>query len=254
MSYSKNLTDDQWDLIKNYFVYGNYGNRSKYSKRLLVEAVFYITRTGCQWRALPKEFPPWASVYSFFKRVRQRDIWLQVLEKLVAKSRKKQGKITPPSYAIIDSQSVKTTAAAKQTIGIDGGKKIKGRKRHIVVDTLGHLLHVKVYKANVHDTKSGAAVFDSTLLKYPSLQGVCADAGYRGTMKNTVEKELKKRVDIVTRKGNEWKVLAKRWIVERTFAWLQGFRRLSKDFERLTRSAEEFVMIVHVMLLLNRLT
>ena len=133
------------------------------------------------------------------------------------------------------------------------GKKIKGRKRHIVTDTQGHLLHVKVHEANTHDTVAGCSVFEDAIKKYPTLKGVCADAGYRKTMEEFVQKILKKTIEISARITPGWAVLAKRWIVERTFAWLNHFRRLSKDYEIAVSAAENTVMIAHSMLLLRRL-
>ena len=132
-------------------------------------------------------------------------------------------------------------------------KKVKGRKRHIVTDTQGHLLHVKVHAANIHDTVAGCSVFEEALKKYPSLKGVCADAGYRKTLEEFVEKVLKKTVEISARITPGWAILAKRWVVERTLAWLNHFRRLSKDYEIALQSAENNVMIAHSILLLRRL-
>lgn len=134
-----------------------------------------------------------------------------------------------------------------------GEKKIKGRKRHIVVDTEGHMLHAAVHEANIHDTVAGCDVFAKAVEQYPSLQGVCADAGYRKTMENFVQDILKKTIEISARISNEWAALAKRWVVERTFAWLNHFRRLSKDYEISVVSAENTIMIAHSMLLLRRL-
>ncbi len=134
-----------------------------------------------------------------------------------------------------------------------GGKKVKGRKRHIVTDTQGHLLHVKVHAANIHDTVAGCSVFEEALKKYPTLGGVCADAGYRKTMEEFVQRVLKKTVEISERITPGWAILAKRWIVERTFAWLGHFRRLSKDYEIAIKSAENNVLIAHSILLLRRL-
>jgi putative transposase len=133
------------------------------------------------------------------------------------------------------------------------GKKIKGRKRHIVTDTQGHLLHVKVHAANIHDTVAGCDVFKEVLEKYPTLQGVCADAGYRKTMEDFVKNVCNKTIEISTKITQGWAIIAKRWVVERTFAWLNHFRRLSKDYEITTTSAENNVIIAHVMLLLRRL-
>lgn len=134
-----------------------------------------------------------------------------------------------------------------------GGKKVKGRKRHIVTDTQGHLLHVNVHAANIHDTVSGCGVFNSAIKKHPTLKGVCADAGYRKTMVKFVEDTLKKTISISERIVPGWALLAKRWVVERTFAWLNHFRRLSKDYEFRTRSSETMIMIAHSMTLLKRL-
>jgi putative transposase len=133
-----------------------------------------------------------------------------------------------------------------------GGKKVKGRKRHIVTDTQGHLLHVKVHAANTHDTVAGCKVFEEALVKYPSLQGVCADAGYRKTLEEFVQNVLKKTVEISARITPGWAILAKRWVVERTFAWLNHFRRLAKDYEIAIKSAENNVMIAHSMILIRR--
>ena len=134
-----------------------------------------------------------------------------------------------------------------------GEKKVKGRKRHIVTDTQGHLLHVTVHAANIHDTVAGGNVFKRALQKYPTLKGVCADAGYRKTMEAFVRTVLKKTILISQRITPGWAVLAKRWVVERTFAWLNHFRRLSKDYEINTNSAETLIIIAHSMTLLKRL-
>jgi transposase len=136
---------------------------------------------------------------------------------------------------------------------LTGEKKVKGRKRHIVTDTQGHLLHVKVHAANTHDTVAGCVVFDEALKKYPTLKGVCADAGYRKTMEEFVQKVLKKTIEISARITPGWSILPKRWIVERTLAWLNHYRRLSKDYEISIKSAENYVMIAHSILLLKRL-
>ncbi|MDR2539887.1 MAG: transposase [Chlamydiales bacterium] len=132
------------------------------------------------------------------------------------------------------------------------GEKIKGRKRHIVTDTQGHLLHIKAHAANTHDTVAGCKDFEEALKKYPTLQGVCADSGYRKTLERFVQNELNKTVEISARITSRWAILAKRWVVERTLAWLGYFRRLSKDYEITIRGAENNVMIAHSILLLRR--
>ena len=162
------------------------------------------------------------------------------------------GKNKFPTYSIIDSQSVKITAHAEFR-GIDGGKKVKGRKRHIVTDTQGHLLHIKTHAANIHDTVAGQIVFYEACQKYPTIKGVSADSGYRGTTEDFIVKIMKKSINISKKISSGWSILPKRWVVERTFAWLNPFRRLSKDFEILASSAENYIMIAHSMLLINRL-
>ncbi len=132
------------------------------------------------------------------------------------------------------------------------GKKIKGRKRHIVVDTEGHMLHIKVHAANTNDTIAGGEVFKEATLKYPSLLGVCGDEGYRGTFVDFVTNKLQKLVEISKKISQKWVILAKRWIVERTFAWLNHFRRLSKDYEISTKSSENITTIAHIMTLIKR--
>ncbi len=122
MNYPSNMNDKEWDLIKHHFTYGKYGNRSLYEKKDLVNAIFYVVKSGCQWRMLPHDFPPWKSVYSFYKRAKDKGIWEKMMNDLVQKSRLKMGRSLNPSYSLIDSQSVKTTDAAEFR-GIDGGKK-----------------------------------------------------------------------------------------------------------------------------------
>lgn len=251
MAYPSDLTDNQWDMIEDYFRYGEYGKSAKHHKRLLVNAVMYVTKTGCQWRQLPKDFPSWVAVYAFYWRAKRKGIWKKVLKTLVTQSRMRNGRHPDPSFSLIDSQSVKTTSSSDAR-GFDGGKKVKGRKRHIVTDTQGHLLHVEVHAANTHDTTAGGSVFQKALEEYPTLQGVCADAGYRGTTVEFVSSVLNKTIEISKRITSEWAVLAKRWVVERTFAWLNGFRRLSKDYEITLSAAESYIMIAHSMILLRR--
>ena len=162
------------------------------------------------------------------------------------------GRSENPSYSLIDSQSAKTIYASQER-GIDGGKKVKGRKRYIVTDTMGNILKVKVHAANIHDTVSGGNVFEGALHKYPSIKGCCADEGYRKTFDNFVV-SLGKTVKISEKiKPKGWAVLPQRWVVERTFGWLGYSRRLSKDFEISTLSQENMVIISHLHTLLKSL-
>ena len=162
------------------------------------------------------------------------------------------GKEATPTYAIIDSQSIKTTGKAEQK-GFDGGKKVKGRKRHILVDTIGNLLGVVVHAANIHDTKAGIIVVDKALKTYPTIKAISADAGYRKTFEQDVLEGYKIPVDNSAEINGEWKIIPKRWIVERNFAWLNNARRLAKDFEMTVLSAESFIKIAHIAQLLRNM-
>ena len=164
----------------------------------------------------------------------------------------KADRTASPSYSLIDSQSAKTVYASDER-GIDGGKIVKGRKRHIVTDTMGNMLNVKVHAANIHDTVAGGEVFFGALDKYPTIKGCCADEGYRKTFENYVL-SLGKTVKISEKiKPKGWVVLPRRWVVERTFSWMNNYRRLSKDYEITTASEENMVMISHFHTILKSL-
>jgi len=167
------------------------------------------------------------------------------------KKRKEAGRNRQPSYGILDSQSVKTAGKAEE-VGYDGNKKIKGRKRHISADTQSNLLNVKVHAANIHDTTFGGEIAGQTLMKFPKIDGFSADEGYRKTTENYVKNILRKKFDI-SKKENPWKILPKRWNVERTFAWLGNSRRLAKDYEISTHSQENMVMLSFSALALRSL-
>ena len=247
-NYSTDLTDKEWEVIKTLFPYGN---RSEHHKRSLLNAVFYVEKTGCQWRMLPKDYPPWNTVWSFFYRAKASGLWQKINDEMVRATRQKAGKSETPTYSLIDSQSVKTTGASMER-GIDGGKKIKGRKRHIITDTMGNLLAVKVHAANLHDTKTGIVPMKIAKEKYPTIKGSCGDDGYRKTFEED-GKKIGVKVDISKRIKPIFEILPNRWIVERTFGWLNNSRRLSKDYEITIDSAEAFVMISHSRTLLKRL-
>jgi putative transposase len=211
-------------------------------RKLIVDAILYLVRSGCQWRMLPNDFPPWQTVYDHFSRWNKRGVWEWALDRLNAIRRQQSGRSASPSYGIVDSQSVKTEYASEER-GIDGGKKVKGRKRHIVVDILGNLLHVSVHAANCSDTVAAAPILARAAEKHPSIRAFSADAGYRGTAVKFVDKTLGLVLHISTKIQDGWAALPKRWVVERTFAWLGRFRRLSKDFEILTGTAENMIRI-----------
>lgn len=227
------------------------GNSHKHSKRTIVNAILYVVKGGIQWRLMPNDFPPWQTVYDHFSRWNKRGVWEKCLDRLTLFSRQKAGRCAVPSYGIIDAQSVKTQYASEER-GIDGGKKVKGHKRHIVVDILGNLLHVKVHAANVSDTKSACTVLEGVIDKYPSLKAFSGDAGYRGTAVDFVVNGLGLVLHISEKIEGKWAVLPKRWVVERTFSWLGNFRRLSKDFEILPATAENMIRIAMMKITLAK--
>ena len=200
---------------------------------------------------MPKDFPPWKTVYDHFSKWNKRGIWEKCLDRLTAYHHLKEGRDAQPSYGIIDAQSVKTQYASEER-GIDGGKKIKGHQRHIVVDILGNLLYVRVHAANLSDTKSACEVLEGAASKFPSLEAFSGDAGCRGTAVEFTSTKLGMTLPISEKIEGKWAVLPKRWVVERTFSWLGHFRRLSKDFEILPATAENMIRIAMLNLSLAK--
>ncbi len=250
--YPGSLENKEWSLIEAFFNRKDpRGAKEKHSKRSIVNAIFYVVKTGVQWRLLPNDMPPWSTVYSHYRKWNLSGVWEKLLEFLNRKAREKKGKKAEPTFAIIDSQSVKTQYASEER-GIDGGKKVKGRKRHICVDTLGNLLCVMVHAANIHDTKGAPNLFQRTYEKYPTIQAFCGDAGYCGTSVNFVKDILGLRLDISKKIKDQFVILPKRWIVERTLSWLGASRRLSKDFEILTGTAENVIRIAMIKITLAK--
>lgn len=250
--YQSDLSEAEWVRIKHHFEpKDRRGSGRKHARKAIVDAILYVTRGGIQWRQLPHDFPPWQTVYDHFSNWNKRGVWEAALEEVNQLHRTDKGKAATPGYGIIDSQSVKTQYASEER-GIDGGKPVKGRKRHIVVDTPGNLLHVGVHAANQTDTKAAAPVLERTAEKYPRLEAFSGDAGYRGSAVSFVDETLQLTLHIATKLGEGFTVLPKRWIVERTFAWLGGFRRLAKDFEILTATAENFIRIAMLKITLAK--
>ena len=200
---------------------------------------------------MPKDFPPWKTVYDPFSKWNKRGTWEKCLDRLTACHRLKEGRTALPSYGIIDAQSVKTQYASEER-GIDGGKKVKGHKRHLVVDILGNLLCVRVHAANLSDTKSACEVLEGASSKFPSLEAFSGDAGYRGTAVDFTSTKLGLTLPISEKIEGKWAVLPKRWVVERTFSWPGHFRRLSKDFEILPATAENMIRIAMLKLTLAK--
>lgn len=250
--YSTNLSDSQWMLLNGIL---NDNRKRKHSLRDIFNAIFYLLKTGCQWRMLPGCFPKWELVYYYFTKWKNYGIIEQINELIRNKIRKKAGKHESPSLACIDSQSIKTTRLGGEYRGFDGGKMIKGRKRHIITDTMGLLLAVVVHAANVHDSKGASDVIALLRGRFERLVKIVADGGYRGELIEKTKTKFGRILEIVLRSDHSSKftVIPQRWVVERTFAWFESYRRLSKDFEYLTDTSEAMIQFAMIKLMLNRI-
>lgn len=222
--------------------------------RLVVNAILYIVVGGVQWRMLPTDYPNWKSVYHYFRQWRDDGTWQRIHDTLRADVRRKEGRHKHPTAASLDSQSVKTTAVPGER-GYDAGKKVNGRKRHILVDTLGLVLAVLVTPASVQD-RDGAQMLLARLGGFcKKLRIIWVDAAYRSKLIEWVASRFRFRLRPVVRpEGTKgFVLLARRWVSERTFAWLNNYRRLSKDYEVRTESSEAFIHIAMIRLMVRRL-
>ena len=256
MRYTSDLTHAEWQLIDYCFPKpSKKGRRRKHPFRELLNAVFYLVRTGCQWRNLPKDFAPWRTVYHYFRLWKRNGLWNQIHTHLREHLRLVEGRKRQPSAGIIDSQSVKSTETSDER-GYDAGKKVNGRKRHLLVDTIGLVLLVMVLPANIQDrdgAKQLLAAFFSQKTRR-RVKHIWADGGYAGTLLAKARKLWRCTVEIVKRSElHTFKVLPRRWVVERTFGWLGRYRRLSRDYERQATTGETMVYLAMIRLMLARL-
>jgi len=249
-NYSTNVSNSQWQIISNFL---DVERNRKYELREIVNAILYLVKTGCQWRMLPGDFPKWQMVYYYFSVWKKKEIWEQIHEALVEKIRKTGGKNEEPTVGIIDAQSVKSTLVSSQDKGFDAGKKIKGIKRHIIVDTLGLILAVAIQSASVQDRDGAVSVIDKLMENWRKVIKIFADGGYAGKLIGKVKDKFKIELEIIKRDElHTFKILPKRWIVERTFAWIDTNRRNSKNYERLNNTSVAIVHLSAIRIMLNR--
>jgi transposase len=258
--YPSDLTDQQWELIEPLLPdspAGPAGRPVEHSKREIVNAILYINRAGCSWRMLPKDFPPWQTVYWYFRRWRKDGTVDRVHDALRERVRVKEGRENPqPSAGIVDAQVVKgADTVPAESRGYDAGKKTNGRKRHIIVDTIGLLLVVVVTAACVQDRDGARPTLKRLRALLPGVRHIFADGGYSGQLVALAKRAWEIAVEIVKKPADQkgFAVLPRRWVVERTFSWLFRWRRLRSDYERLTETHETFVKWAMIGLMLNRL-
>jgi transposase len=250
--YPTDVTTAQWQIINNFLELNK--RKRKHSLQAVWNAIMYLVKTGCQWRMLPTDFPQWQLVYYYYRKWVAAEIFDKILDKLRSKVRVKQGQKAMATMGIMDSQTVRW-GNNRSLKSYDGNKKVKGIKRHIVVDKNGFLLAVMVTAAHIHDSQCVLMLMRVLQDAFCNIKCIMADGGYRGDIIKEVFKKFGYMLKIVLRKDNgnqQFKPVANRWIVERTFAWFDNDRRLCRNYELLMESAEEMTKLAAIKLLINK--
>jgi transposase len=261
LRYPSDLTDDEWALIGPMIPPAKPGGHVRtVDIREIVNGIMYVLSTGCQWRYIPTDLPPKSTLHDYLVLWNEDDTLIAIHHALYLLCRDLMQREASPTACVIDSQSVKSTEKGGRTVdpsGYDAGKKIKGKKRHILVDTVGLVLHAIVHSADIQDRDGGALLMSTLFGQFPFLRKLFADAGYQGPQFAAAVAQVCPKINIEIIKRSDtavgFNVLPRRWVVERTLAWLNRCRRLCKDFENLTRNALAFLRLATIRLMLRRL-